>query len=319
MTNSSPMRPMSVGNVVSAGFRLYSSHLKPYLSISVKATLWAMLPWVTLLILLTAAFVPLALSQGQNFVSLILLLLILPWIGLAVYCGARSSLNSALIARLAYGELSGQPEDSRTALRQIRPRMWSFLLVHIAVGCVMFGINFGLSIAQNLLIIIPAIALRDYPGVSAIFAVLVSLASLAIYFWFWAHFYIPEVAIAMEGDTNAFDMIGRSWNLSKGSAHRILIILTIATLVTLPLYGLAAIPVVPTLIGTASLIRAQDASAIGWFVLACLAGILLFLLVGLFTLPFWQTLKAVVYYDLRTRREGVDLEFRNSTNDTSRN
>lgn len=319
MTNPSPMRPMSAGNVVSAGFRLYSSHLKPYLNISVKATLWAMLPWVTLMILLTAAFLPFALSQGQNFVSLILLLLIFPWIGLAIYCGARSSLNSALIARLAYGELSGQPEDTRTAFRQIRPRMWSFLLVHIAVGCVMFGINFGLSIVQNLLIILPAIALRDYPLVSSVITILVSLASLALYFWFWAHFYIPEVAIAMEGDINAFDMIGRSWKISNGSANRILVILTIATLITLPLYGLAAIPIIPTLLGTASLIRTQDASAIGWFMLACGVGILLFLLVGLFTLPFWQTLKAVIYYDLRTRREGVDLRFRNSTNDTPRN
>jgi hypothetical protein len=29
-----------------------------------------------------------------------------------------------------------------------------------------------------------------------------------------------------------------------------------------------------------------------------------------FTMPFWQTIKAVIYYDLRTRREGMGLELR---------
>ncbi|NDJ15713.1 hypothetical protein [Myxacorys almedinensis] len=315
MLNSSPM---SVGNVVSAGFRLYRSRLKAYLGISTRATLWAMLPWALLIPLLVVAFVPFALSQGENPTSLILLLLIFPWVALAIYCGARSSLNSALIARLAYGELSGQPEDSRTAFRQIRPRMWNLLLVHIAVGMVMFGINFGLSIAQQFLIILPAIAFRDAPAIAGIFAVVAYLGTLVVYFWFWAHFYIPEVAIAMEGDTNAFDMVGRSWNISKGSANRILLILSVAALITFPLYGLVAIPVLPALVGTASLIQVGDVSAIGWFLIAIGVGILLLLLVNLFTLPFWQTLKAVVYYDLRTRREGVDLKFRNSITDEPR-
>ncbi len=30
----------------------------------------------------------------------------------------------------------------------------------------------------------------------------------------------------------------------------------------------------------------------------------------IFLLPFWQTIKAVIYYDLRTRREGMGLELR---------
>ena len=31
---------------------------------------------------------------------------------------------------------------------------------------------------------------------------------------------------------------------------------------------------------------------------------------GAFLIPFWQTTKAVLYYDLRSRREGLDLQLR---------
>lgn len=31
---------------------------------------------------------------------------------------------------------------------------------------------------------------------------------------------------------------------------------------------------------------------------------------GVLILPFWQTVKAVVYYDLRSRHEGLGLQLR---------
>jgi hypothetical protein len=48
-----------------------------------------------------------------------------------------------------------------------------------------------------------------------------------------------------------------------------------------------------------------------------LAAILMFLLIlalsflsGAVIVPFWQTIKAVIYYDLRSRREGLGLKLR---------
>ena len=41
---SSPTQPLSVGDIVSAAFQLYRSHLKQYLGIAVQATLWLLLP-----------------------------------------------------------------------------------------------------------------------------------------------------------------------------------------------------------------------------------------------------------------------------------
>jgi Ca2+/Na+ antiporter len=39
-------------------------------------------------------------------------------------------------------------------------------------------------------------------------------------------------------------------------------------------------------------------------------GGLLALVLGSLIIPFWQSIKAVIYYDLRSRREGMGLELR---------
>ena len=44
--------------------------------------------------------------------------------------------------------------------------------------------------------------------------------------------------------------------------------------------------------------------------LSFLIGYAIGILGNIFLLPFWQAIKAVVYYDLRTRREGMGLELR---------
>ncbi|HEY9299991.1 MAG TPA: hypothetical protein VIQ31_27225, partial [Phormidium sp.] len=48
LSSQSPIQPLSIGNVVSTGVRIYRSHLKSYLGLAVQASLWVMLPLVLL-------------------------------------------------------------------------------------------------------------------------------------------------------------------------------------------------------------------------------------------------------------------------------
>lgn len=57
-----------------------------------------------------------------------------------------------------------------------------------------------------------------------------------------------------------------------------------------------------------ALVVPQDSSAFD--VILLLATLPLALLSNSLIAPFWQTLKAVVYYDIRSRREGIDLQIR---------
>lgn len=63
-----------------------------------------------------------------------------------------------------------------------------------------------------------------------------------------------------------------------------------------------------TIIGFVSNI--EELNNINFMLLSVLFDYGLFFVQSIFLLPFWQTIKAFVYYDLRTRREGMDLQLR---------
>jgi hypothetical protein len=103
--------------------------------------------------------------------------------------------------------------------------------------------------------------------------------------------------IAIEAETDASAAIGRSWKLTQGFVVRLQLIFFVAFLITLPL---------SLVINLISFFLPQDSP------LAALLNLALSILVGALLIPFWQAIKAVVYYDLRTRKEGIDLEIRDS-------
>ena len=95
--------------------------------------------------------------------------------------------------------------------------------------------------------------------------------------------------------------------------------LLVAYLVMLPLYALTlGIPVLIAIpfIGRGLVEGDGGAAAVLGIVLALLVFIALAVLVGILTAPFFQTIKSVLYYDLRSRREGLDIQFRDRPRDS---
>ena len=98
--------------------------------------------------------------------------------------------------------------------------------------------------------------------------------------------------------------IGRSWSLTKGSVFRIQLIVFIAFLITIPVSG--AIQIATTIL---QVIAAAVADSNASF-LAPILMIFVFALAigsGALLVPFWQAIKAVIYYDLRVRKEGFGI------------
>ncbi len=275
LSPQSPMRPLSVGNVVSSALVLYRSHLKLYLGLALKALLW----W----------FVP-------------------------VYGWAKASMISAQISRLAFSELVNQPETSKNVESQLNSRMWSFLGARILVGLILFGVNIGISILSAFVVFIPALLItsvfRDSSAsglLSSLLQLVVQLASLAAQLWFQARFFITDLPLAIENNVDATTTISRSWELTKGSGVRIQLILLLAYLITMPLVIIAFIPAVVLLIPFFASSPSQDA-IVSFVSLVIFLVIVLAVLAGIFIMPFWQSIKAVIYYDLRSRREGLGLQ-----------
>lgn len=261
------MKPLSVGNVVSAGLRIYRDNFKKYFKLAFIGYLWIFVP---------------------------------------VYGWAKYSAMMGLIARLAYGEVVEQPEAVRDAQRHVKPKMWDFLVAGILVSLIIFGAIIPFSIVFGILGAVMGVVFGSQAG--AIIGVLLGLAAVLLFIfgfiWLISRLILTELPLAIEENITATSTISRSWSLTKGSVGRIQLIVFIAFLISLPIIFVTNI---------ASFIF-QGIIAVGSENVPGLAGIgfILSLVIGIasgsFMIPFWQSIKAVIYHDLRVRREGMGLD-----------
>ncbi len=270
LSPASPIGPLSVGNVVNAGVRIYRSHLKQYLTLSLRAFLWVLVP---------------------------------------VYGWAKCAEITASISRHAYAELTNKPETIQESRRFTRPRMWKFLWAGILFLLIFLGLYVGFGIIFAILFGVGtflAIASSALALVFGLLAFVVLIAALVMFIRFYSRLSIVEVPLAIEENIDASGAIGRSWNLTKGSVGRIQWIVVVAFLITL----LVAIPsqIILSLLGAA--LGASENPTPSTTVALGLVNLTLTIVSNALITPFWQVIKAVIYYDLRARREGLGLQLR---------
>jgi hypothetical protein len=268
----------ALANVVSAGLRIYREHFRLYLGLAFKALLWSLVP---------------------------------------IYGWAKNYQIQALISRQVFKELVNEPESVSTTRTQLNNQLWNFWVAQFLIGMIAFGVNIGLSIVTLIVVgistaILGSIA-QDNPGVSILLGLLqvaVRLVTLAIYIWVYSRFFIAELPLAIENNMSSTSCIGRSWELTKGFVARIQLVILVAGLITAPIILLALVPIsfmIPFLTNYSSPEALVSAifSIVFWVVILVIVGSTLMM-------PFWQAIKAVIYYDLRSRREGLGLQLRDS-------
>lgn len=277
--SSSPMQPLSIGNVVTAGLRIYRSHFKSYFLLALKAYLWVLVP---------------------------------------VYGWAKLFAIAGLLSRLSFSELVNQPESIEAGSRFVNSRLWQFLIAVLLMFLVGLGIGVGfiilIGIISAIFAALSAVGNLAVNAIAALIAIVVTLAFTIGILWLLARFFIVEVPLAIEDDINATSTISRSWELTKGFAWRLLGISLVAYLIALPIQ--IAIQVGSSIIQIILASLSSQAPLGSSLVLSTLNTLISILILGLILssgaliLPFWQAIKAVVYYDLRTRREGLGLKLR---------
>ena len=276
-----PMQQLSVGNVINVSINLYRANLKLYFKLALIAHLWVLVP---------------------------------------IYGWAKFYAISALISRLAFGELIGQPESPKTAATHINRRLGYFFII----GILLFIFSSFGSIILSYLIWIPLIILLAFfsfllkvnlldflmnlPPV--ILGILILVTTIVISFWFNSRGFMTDLPLAIESNISLFKTIRYSWSLTKSSLRQIQLIIVISFLTTLPtivINSMVGTFIIALIAGIVLPNSPENDSLIGAFYL-----ISLILVNGLVTMPFWQSIKAVVYYDLRCRRDGLDLKLRDS-------
>ncbi|MEH2435948.1 MAG: DUF975 domain-containing protein [Nostoc sp.] len=268
------IQPLSVGNVVSAAVRLYRSHLKDYFLLALKAYVWVLLP---------------------------------------VYGWAKFYALSALISRLAFGELANQPESIASGQRYVNSRLWQFLVTMVLMLLIGIGIGLGVVVLFVLFGVLSAFVGLGQQGNPAtyilivIFTILVSIVAIVAVLWLLTRFYLVDVPLAIEDNIDGASTISRSWELTQGHVWRILAISFVAFLITIP--AQIALQIISTVIQVIFLPLINQNSTIFAPIMAVFILALSFS-TGAIILPFWQAIKAVIYYDMRSRREGLGLKLR---------
>ena len=264
------MKPLSVGNVVSAGLRIYRDNFKKYFKLAFFGYLWIFVP---------------------------------------IYGWAKFSAMMGLIARLAFKEVAEKPEAIKDAQRHIKPRMWDFFVAGILVSLIFSGAVIPYFIVLG---IIAALIGTIAQGSSALSIILILVIIAAILFfifgliWLISRLFLVELPLAVEENITSVNTISRSWQLTKGSVGRIQLVVFLAFLISLPI-GIAVqiFSFILQLMIGAGLENAPGFAGIG-----VLLYLVLLVASGALMIPFWQAIKAVIYYDLRLRREGMGIDLR---------
>jgi hypothetical protein len=318
-SRSSPVEPLSVGNIVSSAFLLYREKFKDYLPISLAAVGWSLLPILGLIVLGFIVVAIMGASQQPSAGVGLGVLGFVAMIVLAVFCSAKSLANSALITRLAFGELTNEPEALTEARRFVNSRKWSFFATQIWVGLIVFGLVLGFYIAVALIGFVLFVVAGGMRGGSPnpivlmigglLLLVIISVA-IAAYASLSVRLSGAQVPLAVEPQILPLQSIKRFWSLTKGNVWRVFLVLLITFIITLPVYLIAQVlSTIPQGL-VLGLVRDNSKALAIANALSTLISYAIGLLLSIVVLPLWKIIQAAVYYDLRTRREGFGLNLR---------
>jgi hypothetical protein len=308
--NYDPVGTLSIGNVVTTSITLYKSNFKRYFQVSLRATGWLL---AILLVIVIAGIVGVGLYAITNS-ALVAIPVAIGWIVGTLYCSAKYATDRAVISRLAYQELIDAPETVAVATQTLIPQTWGFLRLTWLISLYFFLIAivaYIISIAAVLIITAIVIYGLKLTVENPFAIIIISLAIIGailllfgILIRYYSYWFVAELPLAVEQTRSANASIARSKQLISTAVGRVILIVTIAFLMMIPINTLGN---GPSLIGQAMLTASKDLATQTIGGVLMLGGLILNLVSELFIMPFWQILKAIVYYDLRNRREGGDL------------
>jgi uncharacterized RDD family membrane protein YckC len=299
----SPTQVLSMGNIVSIALQLCRVKGGNYFLTSLLANLWLTLTMIGVFVAIAIAsvFVVIGISttpnpSPANFLPVVIgiLLLVSP---VLLFALARFTASGGLLSRQMFRVLQQQEEAIAEARQAVFPRVWVFarsllwsaLVItasYLGLGAIAYLVYLGVA---TLLVLVRPIDVSPQTSFTVGVVVVIGILLLGLLFllalsWVAARLALVDVVVALETQVTGIGAIGRSWRLTQGAAWRTLTVLFIGSVVTTPAALLSSI------LNTISVIPVVG------------------LVFGVAVFPFWQSIKAVLYYDLRSRKEGINFD-----------
>lgn len=222
-------------------------------------------------------------------------------LGLVVGLLAQTVLAGLLTVVVGRAVL-GRDVSPREAWAQVRPRVWRLIGLAILVPALTFGL---LVLAVVVPLLLYAAGLPEVPAF-VLGAVLVAIA-IPTAVWLWVRLAVAAPAIVLER-AGIRTALRRSTRLVRRSWWRTFGILL---LIQLMAQLISSVLAMPFLIAAFALGFLVDGGAAWFFVMLMVGGAV----ASLVTYPFTAGVTALLYVDLRMRREGLDLALTRSAND----
>jgi hypothetical protein len=301
---------LNIGNTINTAFRLYRDRFPTYVFFAVRAGLWSLLPLILQLILSQLLYQTITPEQGSDIG---LRLFLFP---IQIFSAAKSLFNNAVISRLAFQDIIYQPETSGQAEKKVKPKMWRLWWMQVLIGLLGAAIILAITLSLVLVSFIPILG---------VLLILLAFFCLPVFFlWLSARIYIAELPLVIEDNLDSWQAIKRGWHLTKNSAWRIvgLMLIFIASLLIISVYLLSgALASILFFFSVKILFFFWVNSSEYWQTLTenplffqqmamfSYGLTTIFLLLNILLVPFWQSLKSVIYNHLLDQKKNDGGEY----------
>lgn len=297
MTNNS-IEPLNIGNTINTAFRLYRDRFPTYVFFAVRAGLWSLLPLVLQLILSQLLYQTITPEQGSDIG---LRLFLFP---VQIFSAAKYLFNSAVISRLAFQDIIYQPETSGQAEKKVKPKMWRLWWMQVLIFLLGAAIILPITLSLVLVSFIPILG---------VWLILLASFCLPVFFlWLSARICIAELPLVIEDNLGSWQAIKRGWHLTKNSAWRIVGVIFIASLLIIPVYILSvALASIPFWFNSSEDWQTLTENPLFFQQMAMFSYgmITVFVLLNILLVPFWQSLKSVIYNHLLDQKKNDGGEY----------
>jgi MFS family permease len=296
------LRPLTIGELLDRSFTLYRRHLTLFVGIMAVPSVFAL----AMALLLQVAVRPPTLDPKQPpdfeamlpmFIAAMVGYLVLLFVYWIVYLLALGATTIAVAD--AY---DGKPSSIREAYARVRAHVGRLLLLSFLTVLRMTGLFIGLVALLAMVIGAPMYVWRTQPVVLglATFLLLVGIFAAMIATWVFALRYLVAVPALILERVTASEAIRRSVELTRGYLGRAFLL---ALCVMVVIYASIAVFQMPFLVFA---LMAPPLSATAFWL--NIGGAVSGTIGTTLTTPVAIVGFAVLYYDLRVRKEALDLQ-----------
>jgi hypothetical protein len=289
------LRPLTLAELLDRAFGLYRHHFWLFVGIMAVPSLMMLIISVGSQFLERSATLSAAGSRPEFPTAFFLLVVfgfaatgLVYWVSYAVALGATTMAVSGIYA--------DRPPTIVETYRASRGKIGRLALLLILIGIRMFGIVVVIMLIAGVSGAIAALVSPILVGLG-VFLAIVLMFGLVL--WLFLRYAVSVPAAVLENNT-ATEAIVRSVELTKGSLHRVFLLMVFTVIVTYAALALFQVPFI-----FAAFFAGPETPAGFWL---NLAGVVTGSIASALTSPLAVVAMAVLYYDLRSRNEGLDVE-----------